>query len=447
MKLKKSFSELNVNKKLCEALLKRGIKLATPVQEKAIPEIRRGADVIVQAQTGTGKTLAFLLPIMEKVKPSVPVVQALIVTPTRELALQITSVAQKIGAGLGIRTITVFGGQAIERQTHKISHGAQIIVGTPGRILDLMRRHKLNLATANKVVLDEADEMLHMGFIEDVEQVLDATASDRQTMFFSATIPDRIRALSRRYMNAPQDIKIVAETVTLAEIEQIIVDTTEDSKLDQLCAMINEMQPYLAMVFCHTKQRVSEVAMALARRGYLVDELHGDLSQAKRTLIMRRFSQAKLQILVATDIAARGIDVEGVTHVFNYDIPHNVESYIHRIGRTGRAGERGKAITFVNARQYDLLRQIEVGIKSRIKKENDSINKKKAAIARQKVAAEKKAAEREREKNSLSKYANRKGAHHGGTNNRSRRQKDNPAKKNTLSEIASKINRRRGRRK
>lgn len=430
----KKFSELNIGNKLCETLKKNGIKEATPVQEAAIPAIRHGEDVIVQAQTGTGKTLAFLLPIMEKVKPMVPVVQALIVTPTRELALQITAVAKKVGEPLGIRSMTVFGGQAIERQTHKLEHGVQLVVGTPGRILDLARRHQLDLATVNKVVLDEADEMLHMGFIEDVETILQQTAADRQTMFFSATIPDRIRGLSRHYMIKPRDIQITAETITLEEIEQIIIDTNEDTKMDQLCAMINEMQPYLAMVFCHTKQRVSQVTMELCRRGYLADELHGDLSQAKRTMIMRRFSQAKLQILVATDIAARGLDVEGVTHVFNYDIPHSVESYIHRIGRTGRAGERGKAITFVNARQHDLLRLIEVGIKSRLKKQSNSVKKRQEA--QEKMLANRDKNENVKKNESLSKYDNRKGAAHGGVNKRSRRQ--------NLAAIASKINRRRG---
>lgn len=416
----KNFSELNINKKLCETLQKNGIREATPVQEAAIPVIRHGDDVVVQAQTGTGKTLAFLLPIMEKVKPTVPVVQALVVTPTRELALQITAVAKRLGEPLGVKAMTVFGGQAVERQMHKLGHGVQIVVGTPGRILDLARRRQLELASINKVVLDEADEMLHRGFIEDVELILRQTATDRQTMFFSATIPDRIRGLAKHYMIKPHDIKIESETVTLEEIEQVIVDTNEDTKLDQLCVMINEMQPYLAMVFCHTKQRVSEVTMELCRRGYLADELHGDLSQARRTMILRRFSQAKLQILVATDIAARGLDVEGVTHVFNYDIPQNVESYIHRIGRTGRAGQRGCAITFVNARQYELLRQIESGIKGRLKKQRDSVKKRQSAHSKQQAANLKQET---------------------GVKSGSRR-----SKRPNLAAIASKINRRRGRR-
>lgn len=365
----KNFEELKINNRLCQTLKENGLTKATPVQEAAIPPAISGKDIVVQAQTGTGKTLAFLLPIMEKIKVNAPVAQALIVAPTRELALQITQVAKKIGEPVGIRSMTVYGGQAVDRQIKKLGQSPQIIVGTPGRLLDHARRKSLDLSNVNKVVLDEADQMLHMGFLDEVEEVLKLTANDRQTMFFSATIPDRIRALSFRYMRAPQDIQVRSENITLDEIEQIVVDTSEDTKLDRLCAMINEFQPYLAIVFCHTKQRVMQVAGELVKRGYLADELHGELTQAKRNLAMRKFSTAKLQILVATDIAARGLDVEGVTHVFNYDIPRDAETYIHRIGRTGRAGETGKAITFVNARQHNDLRMIERAIKSRILKE------------------------------------------------------------------------------
>lgn len=418
----KNFAELKINENLCAILKGNGIALATPVQEASIPVIRSGKDVVVQAQTGTGKTLAFLLPMMEKIKANVPVAQALIVTPTRELALQITGVAQKIGKEIGVRSLTVYGGQALDRQIHKIGQNPHIIIGTPGRLLDHLRRGTLDLSAVNKVVLDEADQMLHMGFLDDVEALIQKTAADRQMMFFSATIPDRIRTLASRYMHAPYDIRIDPENITLEEIEQLMIDTNEDTKLDKLCSMINEYQPYLAMVFCHTKQRVINLTMELARRGYLVDELHGDLTQAKRTQVMRKFATAKLQILVATDIAARGLDIEGVTHVFNYDIPHDAETYIHRIGRTGRAGEKGKAITFVNARQYDYLHMIERGIKGRIQKQKAALKVKQEQT--EKIDKVKKAAEPKKEAFvSLSKYAGRKGAAHGGSNNRSRRQK------------------------
>lgn len=421
--MKKFFQELKISENLCKVLKENGITEATPVQTAAIPAIRSGNDVVVQAQTGTGKTLAFLLPIMEKIKVNVPVAQSLIVAPTRELALQITAVAQKIGAPIGVRSLTVYGGQAVDRQVQKLGQNPHIIIGTPGRILDHLRRKTLDLSSVNKVVLDEADQMMHMGFIEEVEEILKETAGDRQLMFFSATIPDRIRGLSRHYMRMPQDINIKSETITLEGIEQIIIDTNEASKLDQLCAMINQYQPYLAMVFCHTKQRVIQVTAELAKRGYLVDELHGDLTQAKRTLVMRRFATAKLQVLVATDIACRGLDIEGVTHVFNYDIPHDVETYIHRIGRTGRAGEIGKAITFVNARQYDYLRMIEQGIQTRIQKEKATVKANKEQVAKSsKEGNEKKNEKPEQQKRApLSKYANRKGSGHGGVNQRSRR--------------------------
>lgn len=366
----KDFAALGVTETLRQELRRMGITEATPVQETVLPAIRGGKDVVVQAQTGTGKTLAFLLPILEKIKLKAPSVQALIVTPTRELTLQIASVAKALGEPLGVRALSLYGGQDVERQVQKIGQAPHIVVGTPGRLLDLIRRGALSIAHVNKIVLDEADQMLHMGFIDDVETLLRQAANDRQTMFFSATMPDRVRALTHRYSRAPQHILIRSDAVTLEGIEQIVVDTNEDTKLDQLCALVNAEQPYLAMVFCRTKERVSQVATELARRGYLVDELHGDLTQAKRKLVMQRFSAAKLQLLVATDIAARGLDIEGVTHVFNYDIPRDVETYIHRIGRTGRAGEKGKAVTFVNARQYDDLRRIEHGIRSSLQKQS-----------------------------------------------------------------------------
>ena len=247
------FAELKVSETLCDILKKNGIVEATPVQEEAIPVVRSGKDVIVQAQTGTGKTLAFLLPIMEKIKINAPAVQALIVTPTRELTIQIAKVAAKIGDEAGIKSLAIYGGQDVDRQIQKLGRNPHIIIGTPGRLLDHLRRKTIDLSTANKVVLDEADEMLHMGFLEEVEGLPRATARDRQTMIFSATIPDRIKGLSHHYMTNPVSIEIKAEHITLDEINQIIVNTEEDTKIDKLCGFINEYQPYLAMVFCHTK--------------------------------------------------------------------------------------------------------------------------------------------------------------------------------------------------
>ena len=422
-----SFNELSVSEGLCAVLAQMGIKEPTPVQGEAIPALRNGRDTIVQAQTGTGKTLAFLLPLYDKIKVQADNIQALILTPTRELTLQIAKVAAQLGKADGVRSLAIYGGQDIERQKQKLGREPHVIIGTPGRILDHMRRRTINFATTNRIVLDEADEMLRRGFLEDVEQVLSTMARDRQIMLFSATMPDKIKALAHRYMTDFQHVIIKTESITLDNIQQRIVDTVEDSKLDKLCELINEQNPYLAMVFCSTRSRVSQVAMALARRGYLADELHGELSQLQRTNVLRKFREAKLQILVTTDIAARGLDIEGVTHVFNYDMPRDTESYIHRIGRTGRAGQQGVAITFVNARQYSQLRRIEAGIKNHIQKDVSGRSL-AARLKREKrereLAAKRAAAEKEQAKKAKSRYANRKGAEHKGRNSRSRRMRD-----------------------
>ena len=421
----KTFQDLNINKAALIVLQKSSIYEPTPVQEAAIPVVRGGHDAIVQAPTGTGKTLAFLLPLFERMKSEAAVVQTLIVTPTRELTIQIAKVAANLGPAFDIKTLAIYGGQDIERQKQKLGRHPQLIIGTPGRLLDHLRHRTLDLSSANKIVLDEADEMLKLGFIEDVEALLSALAGDHQLVLFSATIPERVRKLAHRFMDRPEEIVIEAKNFTLDTIEQKIVDTTEENKTDKLCELINRYQPYLAMVFCHTKQRVHNVTMALAGRGYLVDELHGDLSQVQRTLVMKRFREAKLQILVTTDIAARGIDVEGVTHVFNYDIPQRTEDYIHRIGRTGRAGRDGVAVTFVNARQYEQLRRIEAGIKNRIDKER-SMRRQQKARAREQLrekVLQKEKTEQKKKAKPLSKYANRKGAGHKGRNPRSRRNK------------------------
>ncbi|MCI7613235.1 MAG: DEAD/DEAH box helicase [Selenomonadaceae bacterium] len=422
-----SFNELSVSEGLCAVLARMGIKAPTPVQAEAIPALRNGRDTIVQAQTGTGKTLAFLLPLYDKIKVQADNIQTLILTPTRELTLQIAKVAALLGKAEGVRSLAIYGGQDIERQKQKLGREPHVIIGTPGRILDHMRRRTINFATTNRIVLDEADEMLRRGFLEDVEQILSTMARDRQIMLFSATMPDKIKALAHRYMTDFQHVIIKTENITLDNIQQRIVDTVEDSKLDKLCELINEQNPYLAMVFCSTRGRVSQVAMALARRGYLADELHGELSQLQRTNVLRKFREAKLQILVTTDIAARGLDIEGVTHVFNYDMPRDTESYIHRIGRTGRAGQQGVAITFVNARQYSQLRRIEAGIKNHIQKDVSGRSL-AARLKREKrereLAAKRAAAEKEQARKAKSRYANRKGAEHKGRNSRSRRMRD-----------------------
>ncbi|WP_297569899.1 DEAD/DEAH box helicase [uncultured Anaerovibrio sp.] len=428
----KTFEELSVSQALCNALKKMGIREATQVQEEAIPMLRNGRDTIVKAQTGTGKTLAFLLPIYDKIKIQATTVQTIILTPTRELTIQISKVAAALDKVSGVRSLAIYGGQDIERQKQKLGHCPHVIIGTPGRVLDHLCRRTLALTTANRIVLDEADEMLRRGFIEDVESILSTMAKDRQIMLFSATIPDRIKTLAHRYMYQVQHVEIKAEHITLDTISQRIIDTVENSKMDKLCEVINEEQPYLAMVFCSTKSRVSQVVMTLARRGYLADELHGDLTQLQRSNVLKKFREAKIQILVTTDIAARGLDIEGVTHVINYDIPQDTEGYIHRIGRTGRAGQKGTAITFVNARQYNMLRKIEAGIKNHIEKDvsgRSLATRLRRERLERSIALKRQQEEKKQQKQAKSKYANRKGSSHKGRNDRSRRLRDRGKRK------------------
>ncbi|WP_286155149.1 DEAD/DEAH box helicase [Bacillus sp. FJAT-27264] len=345
----------------------QGIVQPTPVQQEAIPPVVQGLDVIARAKTGTGKTLAFLLPILDKIYVERAYPQALILAPTRELALQITEEARKLARHTGVKILAVYGGQDVEKQLRKLEGGRHLIIGTPGRLLDHLRRETLDLSGVKMLVLDEADQMLHMGFLEDVETIITAVPYRRQTMLFSATMPDPIKRLAANYMKEPLDIVIKSGSpIPLDNIRQQVVECSDRNKEEALQALIERDRPYLAMIFCRTKRRVSNLNEALQKAGYECDELHGDLSQAKREAVMKRFRDAKLQLLVATDVAARGLDVEGVTHVFNYDMPLDVDSYIHRIGRTGRAGGKGLAITFASPRDQQGLDMIEQGISQRL---------------------------------------------------------------------------------
>ncbi len=374
------FTALGIRSTLTTALANEGITRPTTIQEKAIPAVLSGRDVVAKAQTGTGKTLAFLLPILEKLNPASGA-QVLIITPTRELSIQIASVAKPLAALLDLGALSLHGGQALEPQQNKLKKQPHIIIGTPGRILDHQRRKAISLSRVSVLVLDEADQMLHRGFLGEVEEIIKQIPRNRQTLLFSATIPAKIRNLADQYMSKPLDIRIKTTHITLDEIRQIIVETTPEKKVDKLCSLIEEHRPYLALVFCHTKERAQALTLDLAKKGLLVDELHGDLSQAKRQQVLKKFADAKLEVLVATDIASRGLDIEGVTHVFNYDIPHDVDTYIHRIGRTGRAGETGTAITFVTADERGWLGQIERGIESQLEryKIGGKVSVKKAA--------------------------------------------------------------------
>lgn len=361
-----SFKDLGISSEIEEVLNKNGIVSPTPIQERSIGEILSGRDVVAQAQTGTGKTLAFLLPMIQKINLDKNNIQGLIITPTRELALQITNEAKKLTEARDIKILAVYGGQDVEAQMKKLKNGVHLVIATPGRLLDHIRRENIDLGKLSNLVLDEADEMLRMGFLDDVEKIIVGTPKTRQTMLFSATIPNEVRSLSKKFMKDPLQIEIEAKNVTLDEIEQVIIETSDRRKLDNLCTIIDEYRPYLAIVFCRTKRRVKALNEELLYRGYNSDELHGDLSQAKRERTIKSFRKAELQILVATDIVARGIDVEGVTHVINYDIPDSVDSYIHRIGRTGRIGNLGMAITFVTDRDREDFALIKRKLKADI---------------------------------------------------------------------------------
>jgi len=404
------FGPLGVAERASELLHSLGIKQPTPVQAQTIPIALTGKDVISQAQTGTGKTLAFVMPMLERIKPEVPYLQGLIVTPTRELAIQITAEIKKLlPAYDGVRVLAVYGGQDVEAQLHKLEGTMHLIVATPGRLLDHMRRETVRLSNVRMMVLDEADQMLHMGFLGEVEEIMAKTPKDRQTMLFSATMPDKIRNLAGRYLRDPQEVTVKAKQVTVKDTAQLVIETTDRAKQAALVAMIEETRPYLGMIFCRTKRRASTLNEALQAMGYSCDELHGDLSQAKREQVMRKFREAKLQLLVATDIAARGLDVEGVTHVYNYDVPQDAESYIHRIGRTGRAGESGMAITFVAPKDRGDLGVIEDGI-------GMFIERRKIGAAGGSVAAESAAPARTRTPGAFGKRPGTAGASaRGGT--------------------------------
>lgn len=361
------FRTLGISPELEKVLEKNGITVPTPIQEQAIPQLLNGKDIIGQAHTGTGKTFAFMLPIVENIDITKPYIQALIITPTRELAIQITNEAKKLAEAKEISILAAYGGQDVERQLRQLKRGVNIVIGTPGRLLDHIRRKNIDLSGVKMVVLDEADEMLNMGFLKDVEEIIYKTSKTHQTMLFSATMPRQLRTLAAKYMKSPVEIQVQGEKVTLDEINQVVIETTDRGKQDALCSIIDEQRPFMAIIFCRTKRRVKALNDDLISRGYNSDEIHGDLSQAKREKVIKAFRDMKLQLLVATDVAARGLDIEGVTHIFNYDIPEDPESYIHRIGRTGRAGETGKAFTFVTPRDRQELVAIENKIRKNLK--------------------------------------------------------------------------------
>ena len=352
------FGALVANEELGKALKDLGWEEPTPVQEQTIPLAREGRDVMSQAQTGTGKTGAFAIPIIEKLEKNKRI-QCLVLTPTRELAIQVAGDFQELAKYSHVKSVPIYGGQSINVQTDKLRKGVEIVVGTPGRIMDLMRRRELSFDTVRFLVLDEADRMLDMGFIDDIEWILQRVPRERQTMLFSATLPDTIKQLAQRYMKSPKEVTISMESLTVPQAEQVYINVGRRNKLWALCRILDIEKPGLAMVFCSTKRMVDMLADKLRAYGYSADAIHGDLSQAARDKVMLKFRSGKLKILIATDVAARGLDIEDVTHVINYDIPGNPEDYVHRIGRTARAGKSGKAITFVSQDEAHLVRAIE----------------------------------------------------------------------------------------
>src|SRR4051794_9643877 len=346
-----TFTELGLSEPLTEALKHLGYEKPTPIQEQAIPALLAGSDVIGQAQTGTGKTAAFGLPLLQYVDPSMNEVQALVLTPTRELCIQVTQALRAYGATKGIEIVAVFGGAPIRDQQTRLRSGGQVVVGTVGRVMDLMSRHSLVLSDARFVVLDEADEMLDLGFFEDVETILARCPSGRQTALFSATMPPPIKKLAEKGMYDPIVIKVKAAQLTIDTVEQFYVEVTDREKADALARVLKSERPDQAIIFVRTKIGADRLQRSLNDKGVRVKALHGDMSQGSRDGVMISFKEGRERLLVATDIAARGLDISGVSHVINYDLPNSPDIYVHRIGRTGRVGRSGRAITLVTPKQ------------------------------------------------------------------------------------------------
>ncbi len=354
-----SFGDLGLGEPILKAISDLGYEEPTPIQARTISRMLEGVDVIAQAQTGTGKTGAFALPTIERLDTTVKQPQALILTPTRELAVQVAEAFHSYSKYAGVTVLPVYGGQPIDRQLRALDRGVHVVVGTPGRLLDHIERGTLKLDQVRVVVLDEADEMLDMGFIEDIEAILKETPETRQTALFSATMPKPIADLAKRYMRDPQRITVQAEQMTVPQIRQVYYEVGGRDKFEVLGRVLDFERPSSAIIFCRTKSEVDSLGERLIARAFPAETLHGDLSQVQRDRVMGRFRSNQVEILVATDVAARGLDIEHVSHVINYDIPLDPEVYVHRIGRTGRAGREGTAITLVTPRERRLLRLIE----------------------------------------------------------------------------------------
>ncbi len=380
------FKSLGLSEKTLKALKKKGFEEPTRIQKETIPLLLKGQiDIVGQAQTGTGKTAAFGLPFIERLDPRQKGVKALILTPTRELALQVSEEINSLKSDAHLKVIAIYGGQSMDQQLRRLKKGVDIVVGTPGRIKDHLQRKTLDLRFISYAVLDEADEMLNMGFIDDVEEILGYTNRQRRTLLFSATMPNRILELAKRYMGKYQVIRVAQEQLTVSLTDQIYFEVAHSDKLEALCRIIDSEPEFYGLVFCRTKVDVDTVARRLGERGYDSEGLHGDLSQHQRERILGKFRKRQINVLIATDVAARGIDVSDLTHVINFALPQDPESYVHRIGRTGRAGKEGTAITFVTPDEYRKLTVIKRVARTDIRKEKipaveDVIKVKKSRI-------------------------------------------------------------------
>ena len=361
------FEDLGLRPQILRAVMEMGFEAATPIQARAMPIIMEGRDVIGQAQTGTGKTAAFGIPLLEKIDPKSKKLQALVLCPTRELAIQVADEIRRLCRFMhGIKVLPIYGGQDIGKQIRSLKGGIQLIIGTPGRVMDHMRRHTLKLENLHTVVLDEADEMLNMGFREDIEDILKEVPEERQTILFSATMPKPILEITKNYQKNAELVKVVKKELTVQNIDQYYYEVKAKNKEEVLSRLLDMYNPKLSLVFCNTKRRVDELTSALQGRGYFAEGLHGDMKQSQRDRVMNGFRNGKTEILIATDVAARGIDVDDVEAVFNYDLPQDDEYYVHRIGRTGRAGRVGKAFTFIVGKEVYKLKDIQRYCKTKI---------------------------------------------------------------------------------
>ena len=361
------FDELELNPQILRGIKDMGFEEASPIQAQAIPVVLSGRDIIGQAQTGSGKTAAFGIPVLEKVDPDNKKTQVIILSPTRELAIQVADEIRKLSKYMhGIKILPVYGGQEISKQIRSLKGGAQVIIGTPGRVMDHLRRKTIRCDFVNTIVLDEADEMLNMGFREDIETILEYIPEERQTVLFSATMPKAIMDITKKYQKDAVTIKVVKKELTVPSIDQYYYDVKRKDKVDVLTRLLDYYDPKLSIVFCNTKRMVDELASELQGRGYFAEGLHGDMKQSQRDRVMNSFRNGKTEILIATDVAARGIDVDDVEAVFNFDIPQDDEYYVHRIGRTGRAGRTGRTFTFVKGKEVYKLKDIQRYCKTKI---------------------------------------------------------------------------------